>query len=303
MTCSRFWVTVLLLAPLWLGCSHESGHVDGMRPDSLVYLVHNEVFRITIDGNRKESLGRVGYNRYRSGWPRTLPDGRVAVLGDEWGIIYPYVTDGDGRFAKTGVTNVMVHDSLAGLTINGQSRLILTVTPWSATKALIHSIDVDDNTVQKVASQKSGQLLHPSPYDEGRILAVRTHDAGSNIEVLDVSTASEVPPTPIVLGHVEWPWLATQPVRLPDGRVAFLRIAADDTSELPTGNVYCIEPDGRIVEAGFMTVIALTVVGKYLVMESGGMDGVSDLVATDFANPPFNITRTPYVSEHLTWSD
>lgn len=303
MTCSRFGVTVVVLATLGAGCSAGQGDVDGMRADSLVYLVRNEVFRIGIDGNQKQSLGRVGYNRYRTGWPRILPDGRIAVLGDEWGIIKPYITDGDGHFTTRGITNVMVHDSLAGVTVNGQSRLILTVTPWSAHRAAMHSIDVDDNQVQKVAAEQAGQLLHPSPYADGQVLAVRTNGAISTVEILDVTQTSGNASAPIVLAQVAQPWLATQPVRLPDGRVAFLRIAANDVDPLPKGDVYIIEADGTVIATNFKTVIALTVVGKYFVMESGGMDDVSDIVATDFYNPPFNITRTPFVSEHLTWSD
>ncbi len=302
MTHARAAVLVLMVA-VGSACSGEPQAVDGMRADSLVYVVHNEVFRITLDGNQRSSLGFAGFNRYRTGWPRVLPDGNVAVLGDEWGIIYPYVARPGGQFEKVGPTNVMVHDSLTGATIEGKSHLIMTVTPWSATRGSIQALDLDDNSSDQVASQRAGQLLHPSPYDDGRVLAVRTHSIGSNVEVIDVSSRTGTNQPPVVLAQVKWPWLATQPVRLPDGRVAFLRIAADDEDPLPAGDIYIIEPDGKVVESEFMSIIALTVVGDYLVMEAAGMDGVSDLVATDFKNKTFNITRTPYISEHLTWSD
>ena len=38
-------------------------------------------------------------------------------------------------------------------------------------------------------------------------------------------------------------------------------------------------------------------------VEQIGASGVSDLVRTDLVHAPINITATPYVSEHLGWSD
>jgi len=181
--------------------------------------------------------------------------------------------------------------------------MIVTVTPWSATQATIHRVNIDENTVGRVAKQKAGQLLHPSPYDDGRILAIRTTETTSRVEVIDATEETGAGADPLLLAEIKRPWMATQPVRVPDGRVAFLRLDANDPSPLPAGDVYLIEADGRVHPAGYMTVIALMVVGDKLVMESGGMDGVSDLVATDLKSPPYNITRTPYISEHLTWSD
>jgi len=42
---------------------------------------------------------------------------------------------------------------------------------------------------------------------------------------------------------------------------------------------------------------------KGLLYEEGGAKGVSDLVYTDFVHQPINVTSTPYISEHLGWSD
>src|SRR6185295_18476595 len=58
----------------------------------VVFLVHNELQAIRIDGTNRRSLGLVGDDKYRTGWPRPLPDGRIAVLGDETGGIFPYVS-------------------------------------------------------------------------------------------------------------------------------------------------------------------------------------------------------------------
>lgn len=294
-------VALLALSAVALGgCTVEAGSVDGVRGESLVYLVHNEVFRIGIDGNNKESLGKVGFNRYRTGWPRLLTDGRVAVLGDEWGAIYPYVLTPESTWERRGRTNVMVTDSIGAATIAGEPRLMLTVSPFSATSGVIQTIDVDQNHATPVAAQKEGQLLNPSRYGDGQVLAVRTTVTRSTVEIFDIASPGV---TSRVVATVERPWLATQPVRLPDDRIAFLRITAEDEDPLPKGIVFIVERDGSVVASQYTNVIALTVVGRYLVMEAGGGNDISDLVATDLQSPAFNITRTPYDSEHLTWSD
>jgi hypothetical protein len=64
-----------------------------------------------------------------------------------------------------------------------------------------------------------------------------------------------------------------------------------------------IEPDGTLRSTGLSGVLALEVVGDQIVYESGGADGVSDLVLTDLEHPPVNLTNSRYVSEHLAWSD
>src|SRR3954464_13459017 len=93
------------------GCGHPATSPNGgAAAAEIVYLVHNQIWRMDLDGGGSARLGTAGGDPYPPGFPRRLDDGRVALLADDTGAIYPYVTD--GRSATTiGKTNVTLHDA------------------------------------------------------------------------------------------------------------------------------------------------------------------------------------------------
>jgi hypothetical protein len=279
------------------------------RLPEVVYLVHNEVQAIRLDGTGRRLLGAVGDDKHRTGWPRLMPDGRVAVLGDETGGIFPYVespppSSGRTLFRRLSAMNVTLNDALCGVTINGQSRLVFTATPFLPTRTTLERVDVDDPRPVAVHYESAGVLQHPAPYDDGHVLVVRVKDDGtSTVELLDVSVDVAQPGATRVLASVRAPYVATQPARLPDGRVVFIRVDPRDVSDTAIGEMYVIELDGQIHTTGLTGVLGLEVIGDQIVYESGGANEVSDLIVTDLAHPPVNLTNTPYTSEHITWSD
>src|SRR4051812_29033202 len=123
---------VLLVAALALGCdssaapaSNDGGGGGGRE---VVYLVHNELWSIGLDGTRAHRLATVGDDPRRTGFARRLPDGRNALLADDTGAIFPYV-ESDGGFQPIGATNVTLHDALCGVAVAGQPALVYTITP------------------------------------------------------------------------------------------------------------------------------------------------------------------------------
>src|SRR5207253_8256656 len=93
------------------GCMRPGPSSDGGVGAELLYLVHNQVWRIGLDGSGAARLGTVGDDAHRTGFPRRLADGRLALLADDTGAIYPYVSDGRASLAL-GATNVTLHDAL-----------------------------------------------------------------------------------------------------------------------------------------------------------------------------------------------
>jgi hypothetical protein len=280
---------------------------DHYSPEVL-FLVRNEVMAIRLDGTGRRSLGRVGDNRFRTGFPRFLPDGRVAVLADDTGGIFPYVGDNLGKsFVKMAPTNVTYHDALCGVRVNGRSRLAFTNTPWTPLLPLesgLFVMDPDNPKLERVHAEFAGGLSTPAPYDEGRVLVVRSNrETGlefgtSTIEVLRADGSDDK----MTLATVDDGYLAASPARLPDGRVVFIRSRPGGYTDSDLGEMFVIELDGRVRSTGIISVIALIVVGDHIVYEIGGSDDVTDLSMTDLASPPKNITNTRYVSEHLAWS-
>ena len=47
----------------------------------------------------------------------------------------------------------------------------------------------------------------------------------------------------------------------------------------------------------------LEAVGNGVVYEAAGGGEFTDLVYTDLMHAPVNVTNTPYLSEHIGWSD
>jgi hypothetical protein len=233
-----------------------------------------------------------------------LPDGHAAVLGDETGGIFPYVAaPSSATFRRLAQMNVTLNDALCGTTVGGASRLIFTSTPFLPTRTTIERVDVNDPQPQPVQYETNGVLLHPAPYDDARVLAVRVTDGTATIELIEVGGQTPQHNPTRVLAAVPLPYLATSPGRLPDGRVVFIRIDPRDVSDTAIGEMFVIELDGSVHTSGLSGVLGLEVIGDQIVYEEGGANEVSDLIMTDLAHPPVNLTNTPYISEHIVWSD
>ena len=287
----------------------------------MLFLVRNEVMSIRLDGTVRRSLGKVGDDRHRTGYPRFLPDGRVVLLADETGGIFPFVgAPVGGDFKRLPNMNVTLNDALCGVSLGGQSRLIFTTSPFTpfwpmATR--VYRMDVDNPQLEAVGFQTSGPtaeagaITEPAPYDDGRVVAVRTIrpdglTAGvSSVEILRIDRAFDHDParTSEKLTTLPDGFLAHSPARLPDGRVVFIKVNPEDVSDTAIGEMLVIGLDNQVSATGLVGVIALEVVGDQIVYEIGGADGVSDLVMTDLTDPPVNVTNTPFVSEHIGWSD
>jgi len=303
----------LLLGTVLVGCGGRDPAPPTLSESyspEVLFLVRNEVLSIRLDGTNRRSLALVGDNRYRTGFPRFLPDGRVAVLADDTGGIFPFVGEasGKGGFTKLAPTNVTYHDALCGVRVGGHSRLIFTNTPWTPflpLEAGLFVMDVDDPQLVRVHAEFGGGLSTPAPYDDGRVLVVRAtretsfQPGTATIEVLRADDSDDK----MVLATLKPGYTATSPARLPDGRVVFIRSVLGGYSASDLGEMFVIERDGAVHSTNLTGVVALLVVGDRVVYEVGGMDDVSDLVMTDLATPPVNITNTRYVSEHLAWSD
>ena len=276
-----------------------------------LFLVRNEVFSIRFDGTARRSLGKVGDDRHRTAYPRFLPDGRIALLANDTGAIFPYVgTLAGNDFVQIPMMNVSVNDSLCGVTMQGESRLVFSASPARQllpTFNRLYRTDPDVAKLTTVARTSNGALTDPSAYDDGRVVVVRSANRMSEEEVGDVTIevvniASPKEP-PVVLATVMRGYYAVSPARLSDGRVVFIRRMLDGYSDRDLGEIFVIELDGTVHTTTITGVIGLVTSGEFVVYETGGADGVTDLVVTDLLHPPRNVTNSPYVAEHLTWSD
>ncbi len=311
---SYAWFPAALLSSLALGCSGSMSAPPALEtldaPEAL-FLVRNEVFSIRFDGTARRSLGKVGDDRHRTAYPRFLPDGRVALLANDTGAIFPYVgTLAGNDFVQLPKMNVSVNDSLCGVTMNGETRLVFSASPTRQllpTFNRLYRTDPSEPKLTIVARTSNGALTDPSPYDDGRVLAVRSANrlteeqvGDVTIEVINIAMPSE-PAT--VLATVMRGYYAVSPARLDDGRVVFIRRMLDGYSDRDLGEIFVIELDGTVHTTTITGAIGLVTRGRFVVYETGGSDGVTDLVVTDLLNPPRNVTSSPYVAEHLTWSD
>jgi hypothetical protein len=303
------------------GCSGEAAPpalASNTTPEVL-FLVRNEVLAVHLDGQGRRSLGKVGDDRHRTGYPRFLPDGRVAVLADETGGIFPwYASNAGGDWSRITLMNVTLNDALTTTSVGGEPWIIFTTSPYSPGLPLqtrVYRVDVDDPQLQAVGFQGTlaapGSISEPAPYDDGRILAVRsvrddTDSIGtSTIEILKIDTPNIHDParTTEKLVTLDPGYLARSPALLPDGRIAFVRVDPTSVSDAAMGELFVIGLDNQVRSTGVTGVLGLIAVGDKLVYEEAGMYGVSDLVVTDLEHPSVNLTHTPDVSEHLTWSD
>jgi hypothetical protein len=284
--------------------------------EEVLFLVGNEVHAIRLDGTYRRSLGKVGHNKYRTAWPRFLPSGDVAVLADQKGAIYPFVGSArGGDFLPLMPHNVTIFDSLCGARLGGDTHLIFTYTPFTLdlpTRTTLNRIRVPGGAMERVWTEIEGHLADLAAFDDGHVLAVRTRDrtdgftiGNQTIEVIPVTSGalSTLRDQGRVLAGVPRGDLAASPARLPDGRVIFLQIHDLSPSLYPVGEIMVVERDGSVHPSGLRGVVAVTVIGDQVVYEAGGANGVSDLIVTDLSSPPYNLTNTPHVSEHLGWSD
>ena len=284
-----------------LGCGTGPTPPDGGSTvaGEVVYLVHNEVWRVGLDGGGAARLATVGDDPYRTGFARTLPDGTVALLGDDTGEIFPYLLDGASSRA-VGTVNLSVYDALGGVTVGGAPALVYTVTPFAGGRSRVWRAPAAGGAAPSaVAVENDGLVSEPSAWDDGHVLVVRNAREQVTIELLDVTGAG----TREVLATVDAPYLAHAPARLPDGRVVFVRTDPRDSTDTAIGELFVLDRGGAARSTGITGVVDLVVVGDQIVYEVGGADGVTDLVRTDLVDPPVNLTRTPTIAEHLGWSD
>ena len=299
-------VASLLLA---IGCGQNDAAppvvADGTFPEVL-YVVHQEVRSIRLDGTNERSLGRVGDDKHRTGSPRWLPDGRAAVLADDTGGIYPFVASHDGvTWTPVGHINVTLNDALCGVALDGEPRLIYTLTPFLPTNTTLRRADLESGEIDSLNTMRNGVIQDPAPYDDGRVVAIRATSTRTTIEIFDVSgPANHGGPTE-VLATIDAPYYAMWPARMTDGRVAFVHVdSRDPVDDLPSGEIWYIGLGGELVPTGLTGVQALVAAGDKIVYERISTTGMTDLMSTSLDGlESANVTNTPYVNEHLTWSD
>lgn len=293
-------VALWLAAALAGGCAAPSPPplTPAGAPETVFYLVHHELWRIALDGSGRTRIASVGDDAYRTAFPRRLADGRAALLADDTGAIYPYVAGDDGSFRRVGATNVTVHDALGTVAVGGAPAMVYTVTPFAGGRSTLMRAGVDGNAAF-VSATLDGVVTEPAAWDDGAVLVVRAAGGATTIEIVDVAGGG----TRELLATIDAPYSAHAPARLPDGRVVFVRVDPRDVTDTAIGELFVLERGGQARTTGITGVRALVVVGDQVVYEIGGADGVTDLVRTNLVDAPVNVTRTPYTSEHLGWSD
>ena len=300
MRASSLALAYLVALVVWAGCGSTPHPPDGggSAAQEILYLVHHDVWRIGADGSDPARVATVGDDGWRTGFPRRLADGQLALLADNIGAIYPTLVDA-GQSHTVGPTNVTIHDALCGALVGGAAALVYTVTPFDAASAQLMRADPAAGAVQAVASEPAGTLSEPSPWDDGSVLVVRSTHGAVTIELLDVTGGGGRE----VLATVDTPYSAHAPARLPDGRVVFIRTDPRDVTDTAVGEMFVLDRGGEARTTGITGVLALVIAGDDVVYEEGGADGITDLVRSDLVGPPVNLTQTPTIAEHLGWSD
>jgi hypothetical protein len=208
---------------------------------------------------------------------------------------------------QIGTTNVTINDSLCGTSVNGQPRVIYTMTPFVPTHTTLNRANPDDQTIDAVNTLRNGLLKDPAPYDDGRVLVVRSVGGVDTIEILDVSGAANQNGAREVVGApIAMPYFVMSPARLTDGRIAFIRVDSRDVYDNPIGEIWLIGLDGNPRPTGITNVASLVATeNDRIVYELFSQQTAhTDLMLTDLnGGLSANITNTPFVDEHLGWSD
>ena len=252
MRASCLALGLFVAAGVVAGCGPTPPHPDGGGPaHELVYLVHNQIWRIGVDGTGPARLATVGDDRHRTAFPRRLADGKLALLADDTGSIYPYLVEADGSSYTVGATNVTIHDAVCDATVGGAAALVYTVTPFGGGHgALMRANPAAAGDVQAVASEADGEIIEPAPWDDGAVLAVRSAHGQVTVEILDVAGSR----TREVLATIDAPYSAHAPARLPDGRVVFVRTDPRDSTETALGELFVLDRGGAARTTGITGV-------------------------------------------------
>jgi hypothetical protein len=307
MTLRSHAVLVVLAAAL-LGCA-DRGVAPAGPPDEtpqVLFLVKNEVFGIRLDGTMRRSFGVVGDDRLRAGYPRMLPDGRLSVVADQVGEMFPYTSSGDRGYDRVGIRGVSLGDGACGVLVGGEAKLIYFATTIYDDGTLTSTAmraTTDGLTVEGFGLLEGAGLFGPSPDGDDHVLAVHSPLAGDDqIWRLDVSGDQQAIDHPEVLATIPFPQVAASPSRLPDGRVIFVSKDMRDPDQI--GELWLVERDGSMHGSGIRGVDdAVVATDGRVVLQAGGGDQMGDLLVTDLVAPPYNLTNTPFIAEHLGWAD
>ena len=306
MTLRSHAVLAVLAAGLE-GCADPgiapSGPAD--EQPQVLFLVKNEVFGMRLDGTMRRSFGVVGDDRLRAGYPRLLPDGRLSVVADQVGEMYPYTSAGDRGYDRIGVRGVALGDGACGVRIGDQAKLIYfatTVYDDGTISSAAMRADTDGLTVEGFGWMEGAGLFGPSPDGDSHVLAVRSPlDGDDQIWRIDASGDQEALDRPEVVATIPFPQVAASPSRLPDGRVIFVSKDLRDPDRV--GELWLVERDGTVHATGIRGVDdAVVATDGRVVLQAGGGDQMGDLLVTDLVQAPYNLTNTPWVAEHLGWA-
>jgi len=298
---NRALASVMVLSA---GCGDATRAPDATdQSPQIVYLVQNQLFGIRADGTNRRSFGAVGDDRERAGYPRLLPDGRISVLGDRVGRVFPYTTVGDRTFDRVGDDGVSLGDGACGVTLHGEARLVYFATDLYEGGAMTSTgflVATDGGAPVPFGSLDGAGLFGPSPDGDGHLLVLHSPLAGDDeIWRVDLARGQDGLDDPEIVARIPFPRVALSPSRLTDGRIAYVQF--DLRSPDHIGEIWLVE-HGTTRPTGILGVDDAIAVGDRVVYEASGGDHISDLLVTDLAHPAYNITNTPSLAEHLGWS-
>jgi hypothetical protein len=304
---ARHWLLSILLPAVLAGCADGSSPAPPLASDlvqpHLLFMVKNEVFGIRLDGTSRRSFGVAGDDRRRAGYPRLLPDGRLSVVADEVGRVFPFTSDGGRGFERVDSDAVWLGDGACGATVRDHASLI-----WFSTSIYLDGTltatalraSTDGRSIEGWGFLEGAGLFGPSADGPDHLLAVHSPLVGDDeIWRIDASGDQESLDHPEVVARIPFPHVARSPGRLRDGRVVFVVFDMRDHNRY--GELWVVETDGATHPTAILGVDDVTVVGDRVVYEAGGGTGVADLMVTDLASPPQNLTNTPFIAEHLGW--
>ncbi|MSP62900.1 MAG: hypothetical protein EXR72_21715 [Myxococcales bacterium] len=290
------------------GCQVDSSPAptsasERMEPE-LLFMVRNEVFGIRLDGTARQSFGTVGDDRTRAGYPRLLQDGRISVLGGRVGAIYPHTTVRDRSYRQIGTASVERGDGASGVIVHGAPSVVYFATSLYTDGSISSTVlraSTDGQSVEPVGVILAGGLFGPSPDGADHVLMVHSPMIGDDeIIRLDVSGDQEEVDAFEVLARIPFPRVAQSPSRLADGRIVYVQFDLRDPNHV--GELWVVNTDGTTRPTGILGVDDALAIGNRVVYEAAGGNQIADLLITDLAHPPQNLTHTEYIAEHLGWA-